>query len=95
MPATEFSCYTCQQLFASKYARDKHTGYCVSSVSVSYANKVVIVERNTDGQFACYCSSKGCPQDFSNAKAIQQHARIQSSEWMGYYVSISEKGFVQ
>ena len=79
-------CSTCGMVFnteeKSKYIT--HTRTCIKEASFTLGNQDIVVKRNSQGLFLCYCSHPSCPKKgFSTISGLKTHMKKVKSTWIG------------
>ncbi|KAF8633670.1 hypothetical protein AX17_004413, partial [Amanita inopinata Kibby_2008] len=77
------SCKHCNAIFATTEERHMHIRSCVPSITLEFSDSRVDLQRNSDGDFICYCSHPKCPRAFKSSHSIKRHAKEANSRWIG------------
>lgn len=89
-------CDSCLVTFDNKNLYRNHRKKCVTTATITtYAGEQIVLHRNQDHVFLCYCSHPACPKPngFVTAEAVQKHMKKLQTTWLGPEEKASNRSF--
>jgi len=90
---TIFPCNKCNAVFLLKKEHSSHQKKCTggnSNGKVTFlfkeTNQTIVLEKNTEGLYVCYCSHKECPKKgkgYTSVEGLKKHMKKVKSHWIG------------
>jgi hypothetical protein len=84
-----FTCSNCSATFDLNKDYGKHSKQCLKEIETFISkqnNQRITVKKNEEGNFECYCSDSGCPDQKKTYKTIEtlkKHMKKVKSHWIG------------
>jgi uncharacterized C2H2 Zn-finger protein len=84
-----FICDNCSATFEAKKEYSQHSKKCLKEVETfiwKLTNQSITVKKNAQGNFECYCSDSGCPNErrvYKTIESLKRHLKKVDSHWVG------------